>query len=380
MFRARTINEKTVQAAINGNGDIVSFESAFEKPLSELILNIEPTQTGTGDPSPTNERPFSGWTEAVVRQRPKNFCSELWADASPYGLTWEKNSEDKSIHVSGTSTNSSAGVYRCSGQFWLPKGEYIASGFGAYGTSPYLRLRGYPKGSSTASLILRSGNGNFTLSEDTLCDIGIYVSAHTTADITYYPMIRLASESDATYEPSKYNAYNISWSDTAGTIYGGTLDVVRGKLRVTYLSYDMGEINWSYYRSGEHPVFRVSFSRRKYGTNADGIVGYCSSYKFYGNYVLNALTSNMPDKSFGFQTTAGWTNFRDDDYTSVESFKEAVAGQLIVYPLATPIEYDIDPVTIQTLLGQNNVWADTGDIAQLAVDPITGKLKFKLIQ
>jgi hypothetical protein len=35
-------------------------------------------------------------------------------------------------------------------------------------------------------------------------------------------------------------------------------------------------------------------------------------------------------------------------------------GHYLCYELATPIEYDLDPVTIQTLLGQNNLWADCG--------------------
>ena len=34
----------------------------------------------------------------------------------------------------------------------------------------------------------------------------------------------------------------------------------------------------------------------------------------------------------------------------------------IIYKLATPIEVDLTPTEITTLLGTNNMWADTGDI------------------
>ena len=34
-----------------------------------------------------------------------------------------------------------------------------------------------------------------------------------------------------------------------------------------------------------------------------------------------------------------------------------------VYTLATPVTYQLDPVTVSTLLGMNNIWADTGDVS-----------------
>ncbi len=34
----------------------------------------------------------------------------------------------------------------------------------------------------------------------------------------------------------------------------------------------------------------------------------------------------------------------------------------ISYLLATPITYQLTPQEILTLLGQNNIWADTGDV------------------
>ena len=38
-------------------------------------------------------------------------------------------------------------------------------------------------------------------------------------------------------------------------------------------------------------------------------------------------------------------------------------GVQLVYELATPIEIQLDPVTISTISGQtNNVWADAGDV------------------
>ena len=35
----------------------------------------------------------------------------------------------------------------------------------------------------------------------------------------------------------------------------------------------------------------------------------------------------------------------------------------MVYKLATPLTYQLDPVQITTLLGENNLWADTGAVS-----------------
>lgn len=47
-------------------GAIASFNDGADAPLKSLKVAIEPQQAGSGDPSPTNVRPISGWTEDVI--------------------------------------------------------------------------------------------------------------------------------------------------------------------------------------------------------------------------------------------------------------------------------------------------------------------------
>ena len=47
-------------------GAISSFDDGTENPLKELKVSIVPVQSGSGDPSPSNPRPISGWTEAEI--------------------------------------------------------------------------------------------------------------------------------------------------------------------------------------------------------------------------------------------------------------------------------------------------------------------------
>ena len=48
-------------------GAIATFEDGADSmPIKSLTANIEPVQAGSGDPSPLNVRPVSGWTEANI--------------------------------------------------------------------------------------------------------------------------------------------------------------------------------------------------------------------------------------------------------------------------------------------------------------------------
>lgn len=47
-------------------GAIASFSDGAALPLNKLKVSIDPVQSGSGNPSPTNIRPISGWTEAKV--------------------------------------------------------------------------------------------------------------------------------------------------------------------------------------------------------------------------------------------------------------------------------------------------------------------------
>ena len=47
-------------------GAIVSFIASKVKPINSLVVTITPQQSGTGDPSPTNIRSITGFTEAKI--------------------------------------------------------------------------------------------------------------------------------------------------------------------------------------------------------------------------------------------------------------------------------------------------------------------------
>ena len=54
------------------SGAVASFADGANVPVKSLIVNIDPVQSGSGDPSPTNVRPISGWSEVNVEHAGKN--------------------------------------------------------------------------------------------------------------------------------------------------------------------------------------------------------------------------------------------------------------------------------------------------------------------
>jgi hypothetical protein len=170
-----------------------------------------------------------------------------------------------------------------------------------------------------------------------------------------------------------YEAYNgttipVTWQTEAGTIFGGEVDFVRGKVKATYAEIDMSLLSWRktagqghFYGTTNPTVFPYKFS--------DSTKMLCSCYKFDGK----GTTGNYygADNTIRYWWTNSASTAREiyvSDNTKWDSMTEAefiqsITGQKIVYELATPIEYDITPTDIPLLLGNNTIWTDTGDSA-----------------
>ena len=75
------------------SGSIASFpDGADGVPVKSLTVNVEPVQSGSGDPSPTNIRPISGHTSAVVTVSPTTDAQDgtsytIDLDGTRYGGT-----------------------------------------------------------------------------------------------------------------------------------------------------------------------------------------------------------------------------------------------------------------------------------------------------
>lgn len=146
--------------------------------------------------------------------------------------------------------------------------------------------------------------------------------------------------------------YPVTWSE-AGTVYGGTLDVVSGTLTVTMAVVDLGTLTWGYLASSN--LFSTNVSGKKPGITG-GVVS---------QYTNGGWWSGWANKDCVWCGNAANNGFvvKDTAYTDAATFKAAMSGVQFVYELAEPVTYQLTPTAITTLIGENNIWADCGDVS-----------------
>lgn len=148
--------------------------------------------------------------------------------------------------------------------------------------------------------------------------------------------------------------YTIAFPASAGTVYGGTLDVTNGKLTVN--RYFVGQTTWRRYdASNGYVAYRI-----------DNL-----PYGRYRNDKSNKPVSNIISNFGSFTTSNIDRNIiqppRDNLNSAFLALQEdldpVAIGLQLVYLMRDPIIYQLEPHEVTTLLGANNIWADAGDVA-----------------
>jgi len=166
------------------------------------------------------------------------------------------------------------------------------------------------------------------------------------------------------YEPYQGSTYTTSLGQT---VYGGTLDMVSGVLtrRVGVVRLD-GTLT---YRNPDSAgtCYIEKHDMKRMTNYADSIL--CDSLKaresrFMSNYAYGISGYEGPPAAFPGQN---WLYFKVDDIATATEIKEFFTNNPVYayYPLATPVEYQLTPQQIKTLVGTNNVWASSGQIVNI---------------
>lgn len=184
------------------------------KQLIKLTTKFSPKQAGSGDPSPENVRPISGYDGVTVTRCGKNLAdytkAQPWNDSQtveiiPNGVKWSGNyyfqipitGLPKASTVVCTYTSEVAGKWRI---------EY-----------------------SDKTLTLQSKNGVPITLEPNKSVKSLYIYSSTSEEVVtdaIFTNIQLEFGSTPTsYEPYQGNDYTITLTET---IYGGTVDCVTG--------------------------------------------------------------------------------------------------------------------------------------------------------
>lgn len=366
------------------SGDIVSFSTDEGGiPLKEVLINIEPTQTGSNNPSPTNVRPFVSQTDIWLRQAGKNLLEDKNSgmNSTSEGATFVNNG-DGTVTVTGEATASNK-YYRF-GYVKLPVGQYIISGCPSGGSSNtyciVLRTGGY-----AATTILRQYGTDvtFTVSVEETYYVSLYVQPEAgNVNFTFKPMIRLASESNDTFEPYQGITNNITLPTGVNAIYGGILDLVNNKLLINYELFTLSNIDTINNASGSGSSTGkwVKYELPDTAATNDNEINVIGE-KLHG---VQRASTNYKD---AWDTQTYLSNnkkylsvFVPTDYT-VEQINEAIAGSQILYKLENPIEYPLSNISeITTFLGINNIWARYGSVSIIYITGLISKINKKIYQ
>lgn len=382
------LNDKAPVIIESASGSIASFsDGADDMPMNSLVVDIDPVQSGSGDPSPDNVRPISGWTGCEVRRTGKNLFDINRVQGTPIPTTllesprvmetnkWYKGLRADNYYYEGyancTIENNVLTVHTFSNVNYgigfpiscKPNTTYTIS---AEQTGCNFSVGCYDKDwnflSRLYNLTTYVSPFSFTTPSNAkyiTIVIGSVVNGEGTAK-----NIQLELGSTATdYEPYQGNTYSVDWTSEAGTVYGGTIDVVSGELVVDRAIVDLGTLNWNYRMgSGVGDYFYSELQGIKFaGKFTDVIYPIISSY-----YKTTQRSSYFADKCMCVdgvvsQSLPTQVQIKDSSYTDPTTFKAAMSGVQLVYELATPITYHLTPTEVQSIFGQNHVWADTGD-------------------
>lgn len=360
------------------SGSIASFaDGADDVPVKNMSVNITAQQKGTGDPSPSNIVPIIGFDSATVKVSGKNLLDQNYINlkygGKIRGLSINRFA-DGTFSLNGTSDNTAATVSAITDPFLLKAGSYVFSGAYTTATANPLYLRVRKKGETTTTVL--SGNGSFTLSEDTMVDVVIYFRAQAVVDnILFEPMIRL-SGADSTYEPTKQKVYNISFG-LGDAVYGGSLDAVRRILTINKIkiavndSTRMSGINfgWTVGTNANRLGFPISTALMPTTGSSSGDIIRTGELCNMGVVSSNADSNFTVGACQLYRGTAAWY-FRycvDTSITDAESAYQYLVtnGCEFTIPLVNPMLYQLETSDISTILGQNYVFADCGDITDL---------------
>ena len=345
------------------SGAIASFPDGAAVAAKDITIGIEPVQSGSGDPSPTNVRPISGWTGANVTRTGKNLIpmtvagvkaentAGTWSGDSytHNGITWtiltDSNENITGIKANGTTSGANS-IFALNTYFIVPKSVagYIS------GSTTNVKNRTWLSNWNGGPESIGGEDKAMTTPSDGVLRCRLQVDANkTVSNEIVYPMIRLASNTDPTFAPYiDTTTIPISWQASAGTVYGGTLDVTTGLLTVDRASFDLSELTFTY-NSADTRWVSNNMSSIKIGDAND-------SSPLFEKY--KTVTINQQNSS-GYQNIICGCTYGQKLYIRTLDSSTQPSGNVVLL-LRESVSYTLTADQVTTLLGVNNIWADCG--------------------
>ena len=155
--------------------------------------------------------------------------------------------------------------------------------------------------------------------------------------------------------------------DLNGTIYGGKLNVLTGALTVTHKKVVLPTSfnSWAISGNGRYATLAVlGLTDIKPGNPTTLRTSFCKMNALKPSELGWAGAASSSSPQFVVSTDGYLLLNIGVTAPTVSQINQFISdtGLYIVYPLATPVTYQLTAQEVSTLLGENNIWADTGDV------------------
>lgn len=328
-----------VDITLDTPASVMTFEDGADGMPMAVKIGIEPVQAGSGDPSPENIRAISGWTGAnIYNKQAKNFF--------------------------GPNTSPTIGrYYNSNGNVKQSNGWNISNRIEVTGNTQYT-LSGISGADAVYHMFLDAEMNEIGLINS------YYYTFVTPQNCKYMRICYNANSTNVMLNLGDtalpYEAYvdeqivqkSITFPESAETVYGGTLTINKdgsGVLAVDRILRRADYYTWTQVDG----VFRTNGS---YPASINSLDGLCTHYT-----PASGSLANMPDKSINFRARSWDSNNRivikDSSLATGDAFRSYITeNNVMVCVRKSTTNYNLTPSQVKTLLGINNLWADTGDI------------------
>ena len=340
-------NEPHIEAA---SGTIATFNTDMAAPLKECKIYFNPIQEGSGDPSPSNIRTITGWNNIIYNLSNNSTNLVNLQDnkaVSAYGFNLIVEDQGRHITLTGTGSTTRR-INLCS----VP-----------YITQPFY-VNGFPILKDELWSVYRDNalieeahdiNGHIYQHNegDTYIRFGFNLITDHYYDIDVYPIF-------TTYAP-----ITLDWTSTAGTLYGGYVDLISGELVQEWILQEPNNNTWTVIGNNCFQVGHTACNVGNVEYNKNNIL--CTHNIWNANKYIMVNSAGQFMIHASFFTDQGITTVNN---TTIQNYldeqKQNNTSLQVCSKLVTPIHYQLTPIQLKSLIGPNNIWSNANGPVEIS--------------
>lgn len=329
------------------SGTIAKPETDMIGKIKECKIHFMPVQQGDSDPTPDNIVPVTGWTGIDVYQAFVEYpITPIVKTTDSYNVKFKVDNDGLVTAFGVPSSYSGATI----GEIDIKGDETL-----------YGKIEGNLNNITfNKPTLINSNNKNISYTAgDGILQTGLDLSLYNDVKKVRINLKRASNNVSMSgscnivvwkNKTPEVSITNIDWTNEVGTIYGGYVDLISGKLVQNYYCYQMTGTE-SFTNSGSDWV--VSFIPTAGMQANPSMKGFCSHYP-YAPYTKDKIGVMYNEQTITFDQRIGdatyWKNFCTEQYNNGTPVT-------LAYELNTSITYQLTSQQLTTLRGINNIWS-----------------------